>query len=59
MRRRLVLWYSMSGAYDEAFEVMHGSLDHFAASGTIGAVWGFLWMRRCAGSAPILDSTCW
>ena len=49
MRRRLILWYSMLGAYDEAFEVMHGSLDDFAASGTIGAVWGFLWMSEMRG----------
>jgi len=49
MRRRMILWYSMLGAYDEAYEVMHGSLDDFAPAGTIGAVWGFLWMKELAG----------
>ena len=49
MRRRMVIWYSMLEAYDEAYEVMHRALDDFAASGTIGVAWGYLWLKEFAG----------
>jgi TolB-like protein len=49
MRRRLIVWYSMLGAYDQAYEVMNSSLDDFAATGTIGITWGFLWFQELAG----------
>ena len=49
MRRRMIIWYSMLEAYDGAYEVMHGSLDDFAATGTIGAAWAFLWLPELAG----------
>jgi tetratricopeptide (TPR) repeat protein len=49
VRRRMVLWYSMLEAYDAAYDVMHRSLDDFATTGTVGLVWGFLWMPELAG----------
>ena len=49
MRRRMILWYSMLEAYDEAYEVMHRGLDDFAATGTIGVAWGYLWLKEFAG----------
>jgi tetratricopeptide (TPR) repeat protein len=49
MRRRLLVWYSMLGAYDQAFEIMNAMLDSFADRGTIGASWGTLWARELAG----------
>ena len=49
MWRRLILWYSMLGAYDQAYEVVDRSLDDLAATGTIGVGWGFLWLRELAG----------
>jgi TolB-like protein len=49
MLRRLILWYSMLGAYDRAYEVVNRSLDDFAATGTIGVGWGILWLRELAG----------
>ena len=49
VRRRMVLWYSMLGSYDQAFEIMHSSLDEFASNGTIGVAWAFLWMTELAG----------
>jgi len=42
MRRRMVLWYSMLGSNDQAFEVMSESLDDFATNGTVGIAWAFL-----------------
>jgi TolB-like protein/Flp pilus assembly protein TadD len=49
MRRRMLLWYSMLESYDQAFEIMHSSLDEFAATSTIGVAWVFLWMKELAG----------
>jgi hypothetical protein len=46
MQRRFMLWYTLLGALDQAFEVATASLDHFAESGTIGVAWPFLWMRE-------------
>jgi len=48
MRRRMILWYSMLGSHDQAFEIMQGSLDDFAASGTVGIAWSFLWLQELA-----------
>jgi adenylate cyclase len=44
MQRRFMVWYTMLGAVDQAFDVANESLDHFAQQGTIGAAWSFLWM---------------
>ena len=49
MRRRLLLWYSMLGAYDQAYEVMNRSLDEYAATGTIGVAWGLSGRRSSLG----------
>ena len=49
MRRRLLVWYSMLGAYDQAYQVVNRLLDDFATTDTIGVAWGFLWMRDLAG----------
>ena len=48
MRRRMVLWYSMLGSNDQAFEVMNESLDDFATNGTVGIAWAFLWLKELA-----------
>jgi DNA-binding winged helix-turn-helix (wHTH) protein len=45
-RKRVVLWLTMIGALDEAFDLANASLDHFARSGTVGAQWGMLWMAE-------------
>jgi adenylate cyclase len=47
-KRRMVVWYSMLGAVDRAYEVMDASLDEFVATGTIGIAWVFLWMKELA-----------
>jgi tetratricopeptide (TPR) repeat protein len=44
MKRRLMIWYTLLGALDQAFDVARESLDHFAKSGTIGTAWVILWM---------------
>jgi tetratricopeptide (TPR) repeat protein len=44
MKRRFMIWYTMLGALDQAFDVARESLDHFAKSGTIGTAWVILWM---------------
>ena len=49
IRIRLITWYSMLGAYDQAYEVMNRSLDDFAARGTVGLTWGFLWLKELKG----------
>lgn len=49
MRRRMIVWYAMLDAYDQAFEVMQASLDEFAETGTIGVAWSFLWLPELAG----------
>jgi TolB-like protein len=46
MKRRFMVWYTLLGALDQAFEVFTESLDCFARSGTIGTAWAFLWMRE-------------
>jgi TolB-like protein len=46
MQRRFMLWYTMLGALDPAFDVANRSLDFLAQFGTIGTAWGFLWMRE-------------
>lgn len=46
LQRRFMLWYTLLGALDRAFEVAGQSLDHFAKTGTIGTAWSFLWMRE-------------
>jgi hypothetical protein len=43
------MWYSRLEAYDQAFEMANRSLDDFAAVGSIGTAWGFLWARELAG----------
>jgi TolB-like protein len=43
-RRRFMLWYTMLGAFDQAFAAAKESLDDFATHGSIGAAWGFMWM---------------
>ncbi|MEP7248013.1 MAG: winged helix-turn-helix domain-containing protein [Gammaproteobacteria bacterium] len=48
MRQRLLLWYTQLGALDAAFETANRSLDHFATLGTVGTVWGVLWMPETA-----------
>ncbi len=46
MQRRFMLWYTLLGDLDSAFEAANRSLDHFARSGTIGTAWAFLWMAE-------------
>jgi hypothetical protein len=45
-RRRILLWFTMLGALDDAFDWMNVGLDQFARSGTIGFQWGLLWMSE-------------
>jgi uncharacterized protein HemY len=42
--KRALVWLTMLGALDEAFETLHRSLDHMTPAGTIGNVWGYLWI---------------
>ncbi len=60
MKRRFIVWYTLLGALDQAFELLNESLEHFAQSGTIGAAWGFLWMREMLPfrQHPTFQSTC-
>jgi TolB-like protein/Tfp pilus assembly protein PilF len=46
IRRRFMLWYTELGALPQAFEIANESLDQYAPSGTLGAAWGFLWMKE-------------
>ncbi len=43
-RKRAALWFTMLGALDEAFGLLHLTLEHFALSGMIGISWGWIWM---------------
>ena len=43
-RKHAVLWLALLGAVDDAFELLHRTLDHFALSGMIGISWGWIWM---------------
>jgi tetratricopeptide (TPR) repeat protein len=44
MHRRFMVWYTMLGALDQAFDAANQSLDLFAKSGTIGTAWELLWL---------------
>jgi adenylate cyclase len=46
MHRRFMVWYTMLGALDQAFEVANESLDVLAQSGAIGTAWALLWLRE-------------
>jgi hypothetical protein len=46
IQRRFMIWYTMLGALDEAFNVANASLDDYARNGTIGTAWTFIWMRE-------------
>jgi len=43
-RKRLMLWYTMLGDLDAAYDVLHRSLDHHGNQGFVGSVWGWLWL---------------
>jgi hypothetical protein len=49
VRRRFMLWYTLLGAMDQAFEIANESFDHFAHAGTIGTAWALLWMPKMLG----------
>src|SRR6185312_14089998 len=42
-RSLLIQLYTMLGALDAAFSLGDRALDHLAASGMVGNIWGFLW----------------
>jgi hypothetical protein len=44
--KRTLLWLTMLGAVDEAYEIMDASLDAAAISGTVGSAWGVLWLKE-------------
>lgn len=44
MRKRLICWYVLCGALDEAYDLAWRSLDHYAKEGSIGGAWGMLWL---------------
>jgi len=44
MRKRLIFWYVLCGALDEAYDLAWRSLDHYAKEGSIGGAWGMLWL---------------
>jgi TolB-like protein len=46
MHRRFMVWYTMLGALDQAFDMANQSLDHFARSGSIGMAWALLWLNE-------------
>jgi tetratricopeptide (TPR) repeat protein len=46
IRKRLILWYTLLGDLDAAFESATASLEHYARSGTIGGAWGVLWLAE-------------
>lgn len=43
--KRLMIWFGMLGALDEAFACVHHALDDLhARRGTIGTAWGWMWV---------------
>jgi adenylate cyclase len=42
--KRLMMWYTLLGALDFAYESANRALDSFAQSGTVGIAWGILWI---------------
>ena len=48
MRQRLILWNTELGALDAAFESATRTLDYFETIGTVGTVWGALWLPEMA-----------
>jgi DNA-binding winged helix-turn-helix (wHTH) protein len=43
-RKRMLLWHTLQGDLDAAYELGFASLDAFAREGTVGSAWGVLWL---------------
>lgn len=43
-RKRMMLWHTLQGDMDAAYELGFGSLDFYAREGTVGGAWGVLWL---------------
>jgi len=43
-RKRLVIWYTMLGNLEAAYDLMDRSLIHWAQRGFVGSAWGVLWL---------------
>jgi hypothetical protein len=43
-RKRMVLWLTLLGGLEQAFDLMNRSLDHLSRRGMVGTSWGMLWM---------------
>ncbi|HEY5755802.1 MAG TPA: winged helix-turn-helix domain-containing protein [Steroidobacter sp.] len=44
--QRLIVWFTLLGAIDDAHDVAQRTVDRLAAHGTIGNGWGILWTRQ-------------
>jgi DNA-binding winged helix-turn-helix (wHTH) protein/Flp pilus assembly protein TadD len=43
-RKRMLLWHTLQGDLDAAYELGFASLDAYAREGTVGSAWGVLWL---------------
>jgi DNA-binding winged helix-turn-helix (wHTH) protein len=41
--KRLLVWYTLLGDVESAYAAVSRCVDRFAATGTVGSAWGFLW----------------
>lgn len=46
MRKRLLLWYVMLNALDNAFQFMDETLDELQRRDSVGSAWGLLWLAE-------------
>jgi adenylate cyclase len=44
--QRLIVWFTLLGAIDDAHDVAERTVDRLAAHGTIGNGWGILWTKE-------------
>jgi TolB-like protein len=42
--KRLLLWYTMLGDLDAAYDMLQRALDYYIGNGFVGSVWGWLWL---------------
>jgi TolB-like protein len=46
LSKRFLLWFTLLGDVDSAYRAINESLDLWAKRGSIGLMWGFIWMRE-------------
>lgn len=46
MAQRLIVWFTMLGAVDAAYDVAERTVDRLTARGPIGNGWGILWIKE-------------